>query len=49
MYKMVREEINIKSRVYNYYDDLIKVDNKKAKNTILDEKSYKDLVINYVR
>ena len=34
---------------YNYYDDLVKVDNLKTKNGIIYEKSYKNLLIYFVR
>ena len=47
---MGREEINIKNRVYNHNNNLIKVKKKtKVKNITINEKNYKHLVICFVR
>lgn len=44
IYEIICQEHIIKSRVYNYCDDLVIVD-LKTKSIIIDDKSYKDLVI----
>ena len=49
MYKMLYKEINIKNRAYNYYENLVKVDDLQTKNTIIHEKSYEGLIIYFVR
>ena len=47
------KEINIQrnqNRVYNYYFDyLIKVKKIETKNTLIDQKNYKDLIIYFTR
>ena len=44
------KEINFKNRVCNYYfDDLIKAKVLKAKDISINEKNYKDLVIEFTR
>ena len=47
------KEINIErnqNRVYNYYFDyLIKVKKTETKNTLIDQKNYKDLIIYFTR
>ena len=47
------KEINIErnqNRVYNYYFDyLIKVKKIETKNTLIDQKNYKDLIIYFTR
>lgn len=45
IYEIICQEPIIKSRVYNYCDDLVIVDDLKTKSIIIDDKSYKDLVI----
>ena len=46
VYKMHVKEINVKSRVYNYYfGNLIKVKKLETKDILIDKKNYKDLVI----
>lgn len=39
----------LKTKVYNYYDDLVKVKNVRTKNILIDAKSYKDLTIYFRR
>ena len=48
LYKMHFKEINIKSKVYNYYDNLIKA-KKLEKNILIDKKNHKDLTISFAR
>ena len=43
-------KIRIKSRAYSYYfDNLIKANKLEIKNILIDEKSYRDLVIYFTR
>ena len=39
------KQINIKSKVYNYYDNLIKVKKFETKNVLIDENDNKNLTI----
>ena len=42
------KEINIKNQLYNYYfDNLIKAKKIENKITLIDEKNYKDLMIDF--
>ena len=43
------KEINIKNRVYNYFDNLINPKKLETKYILLEEKSYKDLVFYFTR
>ena len=45
IYKMHIKEINIKIRVFDYFDNLIKVKKLETKSVLSDRKNYKDLVI----
>ena len=50
IYKIHFKEINIKNRVYNYcFDNLIKAKTSKTTNFLIDEKSYKDLIITFAK
>ena len=50
IYKIHFKEINIKNRVYNYcFDNLIKAKISKTTNFLIDEKSYKDLIISFAK
>ena len=50
IYKIHFKEINIKNRVYNYcFDNLIKAKISKTTNFLIDEKSYKDLIIIFAK
>ena len=50
VYKTHIKEINIKSWVYNYSDDLMKVKILQTKNILIDEKkNYNDLMICFTR
>lgn len=39
----------LKTKVYNYYDDLVKVKKVRTKNILIDAKNYKDLTIYFRR
>ena len=41
--------INIKKQVHNHSDDLIKPEQIEAKNVLIDERNFKDLVIYFTR
>ena len=44
------QDVNIKSRVYNYYfDNLVKVKKLETTNILIDDKNYKDLLIYFSR
>ena len=43
------KEINIKNRVYNCFDNIIKPKKLATKNILIDKKNYKDLVIYFTR
>ena len=45
IYKMHTKNICIKNQVFHYHDDLIKSKKVETKNIVIDEKSYKDLVL----
>ena len=49
LYEMHFKQINTKNKVYNYYDNLIKVKKLETKNILRDEKSVKDLIIYFAR
>ena len=50
VYKTHNKGINIKSWVYNYFDDLKKVKILQTKNILIDEKkNYNDLMICFTR
>ena len=44
-YKKRFKEIIIKNTVYKYHDNLIRSEKLETKNTLIDEKNYKDLTI----
>ena len=46
---MHTNEINIKNRVYNYFDSLVKVKKLDTKIFLIDEKQYQDFVIYFTR
>ena len=43
------KEINIKNRVYSYFDNMIKPKKFETKNILIDMKVYKDSVIYFTR
>ena len=44
------QEINFKNRFDNYYfDNLVKAEKLKTKNTLIDERNYKKLVTGFIR
>ena len=45
IYKMHIKEINIKIRVFDYFDNLIKAKKLETKSALIDRKNYMDLVI----
>ena len=45
IYKIYTKEIIIKKQVFDYYKNLIRPKNLEAKSILIDEKSYKDLMI----
>ena len=50
IYKMHAKEINIKSQVCRYYfNNLVKARKLETKNILINEKSYKDLVIYFTK
>ena len=42
------KDINIKNRAYNFFNDIIKVENFDPNNIKIDEKSYKYILIYYI-
>ena len=46
---MYFKEINIKNKVYNYCNNLIKAKNLETKNDLIDERKYKDLTVYFAR
>ena len=46
---MHNKEIDIKNRVYNYFNILIKPKKLETKNTLGDKKNYEDLKISFIR
>ena len=50
MHKMHIREIDLENRVQNYFfDNLMKAKKIETKNISIDEKNYKDLLINFTR
>ena len=50
LYNVHFKEININNRVYNYYFDyLMNAKNLESKNTLVNERNYKDLIICFTR
>lgn len=47
-YKMICKDFISKSKVYNYYNDLVKVKDLKIKSIIIDEESYRDQIIYFL-
>ena len=47
--KLHIKEINVKNRVYKYFDNLIKEKKIETKNILIDKKNYKDMVIQFNR
>ena len=43
------KEFNIKNRVYDYFDNLIKPKKIETNNILIDKKNYRDLVIYFTR
>ena len=43
------KDINIKSRTYYFFDDIINVKHFDSNNIKIDEKSYKDILFYYIR
>ena len=42
------KDINIKSRTYYFFNDIINIENFDPNNVKIDEKSYKDIFIYYI-
>ena len=49
IYKIHIKEINIKNRVFNDFDNLVKPKKLKTKTVLIDKKNYEDLVIYFTR
>ena len=47
IYEMDTKKFNSKNLVYYYYENLIKPKKLETRNTLIDKKSYKALVINF--
>ena len=42
------KDIDIKNRTYYFFNDIINIENFDLNNIKIDEKSYKDIFINYI-
>ena len=49
IYKIHTKKINIKNEVHYHYEHLVKPQKTETINILIDEKSYKDLVIYFTR
>ena len=49
IYKIHTKKINIKNEVHYHYENLVKPQKTEIINILIDEKSYKDLVIYFTR
>ena len=50
IYKIHTKKINIKNQVQYHYENLVKAKKKtETRNILIDKKSYKDLVIYFIR
>ena len=49
VYKMYTTEIIIKSQIFDIYENLVRPEKLETKNILIDEKSYKGLVIYFNR
>ena len=47
IYEMDTKKFNSKNLIYYYYENLIKPKKLETRNTLIDKKSYKALVINF--
>lgn len=45
---MICKDFISKNKVYNYYNDLVKVKDLKTKSIVIDEESYKDQIIYFL-
>ena len=43
------KDISIKSRTYFFFNDIINIKDFQPNNTEIDEKSYNNILINYIR